>query len=254
MAGDGAVSRVDVIWGLLAARAAGRGAPVSVEDACALCAAMAGASGAAVTASFRTAPGHVMCVTDELSEQLEELQLTFGEGPRVDAYTGGAPVLVPDLDDAGVARRWPAFGPAARLAGAAAVFALPLQIGVIRVGVIGLYRRQPGPLSLEQLGNALVFADAATVLLLDRQDPAAADRAGTGPGGQSGLLALHRAEIDQATGMLTERLGVGIEEAFVRLRAYAYAHDRRLADVAHDLVTRTLRLGPGPMPRHDGVV
>ena len=253
MAGDGTVSRVDVIWGLLAARAAGRGAPVSVEDACALCAAMAGASGAAVTASFRTAPGHVMCVTDELSEQLEELQLTFGEGPRVDAYTGGAPVLVPDLDDTGVARRWPAFGPAARLAGAAAVFALPLQIGVIRVGVIGLYRRQPGPLSLEQLGNALVFADAATVLLLDRQDPAAG-RAGTGPGGQSGLLALHRAEIDQATGMLTEQLGVGIEEAFVRLRAYAYAHDRRLADVAHDLVTRTLRLGPGPMPRHDGVV
>jgi hypothetical protein len=254
MAGDGAVSRVDVIWGLLAARAAGRGAPVSVEDACALCAAMAGASGAAVTASFRTAPGHVMCVTDELSEQLEELQLTFGEGPRVDAYTGGAPVLVPDLDDAGVARRWPAFGPAARLAGAAAVFALPLQIGVIRVGVIGLYRRQPGPLSSEQLGNALVFADAVTVLLLDRQDPAAAGRGGTGPGGQSGLLALHRAEIDQATGMLTEQLGVGIEEAFVRLRAYAYAHDRRLADVSHDLVTRTLRLGPGPLPRHDGVV
>ena len=54
--------------------------------------------------------------------------------------------------------------------------------------------------------------------------------------------------------MLTEQLGVGIEEAFVRLRAYAYAHDKRLADVAHDLVARTLRLGPGPMPRHDGVV
>jgi hypothetical protein len=193
MPGDSAaVSRIEVIWGLLAARAAGRGAPVSVQDACALCAAMAGASGAAVTTSFRSTPGHVMCVTDELSEQLEELQLTFGEGPRVDAYTGGAPVLVPDLGEAGVARRWPAFGPAARLAGAAAVFALPLQIGVIRVGVVGLYRRQPGPLSLEQLGNALVFADAATVLLLDRQDPAAAGRGGTGPGGQSGLLALHR--------------------------------------------------------------
>jgi hypothetical protein len=90
-----------------------------------MCAAMVGASGAAVTASFLSAPGHVMCVTDELSEQLEELQLTFGEGPRVDAYADGAPVLVPDLDAAGVASRWPAFGPAARLAGAAAVFALP---------------------------------------------------------------------------------------------------------------------------------
>lgn len=86
MAGDSAVSRIEVIWGLLAARAAGRGAPVSVADACAMCAAMVGASGAAMTASFLSAPGHVMCVTDELSEQLEELQLTFGEGPRVDAY------------------------------------------------------------------------------------------------------------------------------------------------------------------------
>ncbi|HEX5299275.1 MAG TPA: ANTAR domain-containing protein, partial [Streptosporangiaceae bacterium] len=45
-------------------------------------------------------------------------------------------------------------------------------------------------------------------------------------------LALHRAEIDQATGMLTEQLGVGAAEAFARLRAYAYAQDRRLADVA----------------------
>ena len=66
-----------------------------------------------------------------------------------------------------------------------------------------------------------------------------------GPG-QPAALALHRAEIDQATGMLTEQLGVGIEEAFVRLRAYAYADDRRLTEVARDIVARRLRLGPGP--------
>ena len=51
-----------------------------------------------------------------------------------------------------------------------------------------------------------------------------------------------RAEIDQATGMLTEQLGTGIAEAFVRLRAYAYARDRQLADVAHDIVLGRLRL------------
>ena len=66
-------------------------------------------------------------------------------------------------------------------------------------------------------------------------------------------LTMHRAEIDQATGMLTEQLGVGIEEAFVRLRAYAYAQDRRLADVARDLVARKLRMEPDPNPRRDGV-
>ncbi len=252
MAGDRAASRAETIWGLLAAHAARRGSPASVADVCAVCVTTLGMSGAAVTASGKSGPGHVMCVTDEVSEQIEELQLTFGEGPRVDVSVDGGPVLVSDLGAGEVASRWPVFGPAARLAGAAAVFALPLQIGVIRVGVLCLYRRQPGPLSTDQLGDALVLADTATVLMIDRENQAAGD-GGTGPGGQPWQLALHRAEIDQATGMLTEQLGVGIEEAFVRLRAYAYAQDRRLADVARDVVARTLRMGPGHGPRHDDV-
>jgi AmiR/NasT family two-component response regulator len=60
------------------------------------------------------------------------------------------------------------------------------------------------------------------------------------------------AEIDQATGMLTEQLGVGITEAFTRLRAYAYANDLRLADVAREIVARRLRLNPGPGLFRDG--
>ncbi len=255
MATDRAASRAETIWNLLAAHAASSsgGGPASVADVCAVCVETVGLSGAAVTALGKSGPGHVMCVTDEVSEQIEELQLTFGEGPRVDASADGVPVLVPDLGADDVAARWAAFGPAARLAGAAAVFALPLQIGAISVGVLGLYRRQSGPLSEDQLGDALVLADTATVLMIDRGGQAAGDGGGgTGPGGQPWQLALHRAEIDQATGMLTEQLGVGIEEAFVRLRAYAYAHDRRLADVARDLVARTLRMEPDPNPRRDG--
>jgi hypothetical protein len=265
-----AVSRMSAIWDLLAAHAADRGGPATAADVCAVCVATVAVSGAAVTATGtagagQAGTGHVICVTDEVGEQLEELQLTFGEGPRGDALAAGAPVLVPDLDASDIVSRWPAFGPGAQLAGAAAVFAFPLQIGAIRVGVLGLYRRLPGPLSTRELGDSLMLADAATVLLLDRQDRDG--RAGipdgdggtntdgvlnwndrAGPGGQPLDLGLHRAEIDQATGMLTEQLGVSIDEAFVRLRAYAYAHDRRLVDVARDLVTRTLRLGPGGSP------
>jgi hypothetical protein len=252
MADDSAASRNETIWGLLAAHAVGRGGLASVADACAICVTTVGMDGAAVTTG-KSGPSHVMCVTDEVSEHLEELQLTLGEGPRVDASADGGPVLVQDLAAADVAARWPAFGPAARLAGAAAVFALPLQIGGIRVGVLDLYRAQPGPLCADHLGDALVFADAATVLLLHHRAQAAAHAGGgTGPAGQPWPLALHRAEIDQATGMLTEQLGVGIEEAFVRLRGYAYAHDRRLADVARDLVARTLWMGPGRSPHHHG--
>ena len=86
----------------------------------------------------------------------------------------------------------------------------------------------------------LILADVATVMLLgDGDDGVAID-------GQGRDLALHRAEIDQATGMLTEQLGVGAAEAFARLRAYAYAQDRRLADVAGDIVARRLRLHRDP--------
>ena len=107
-------------------------------------------------------------------------------------------------------RRWPVFALAARQAGAAAIFAFPLRIGAIRAGVLGLYRERPGPLTAFQLGDALIFADTATVLLLDAQDQAGGDlTALAGPGGQPAELALRRAEIDQATGMLTGQLGAG---------------------------------------------
>jgi ANTAR domain len=240
-------SRAASIWAIVAARAADRGGPVSVADVCAAAVAAVAVSGAGLTAATMARPGHVMCVTDEVSERLEELQLTLGEGPCPDAFGSGGPVLAPDLDGAEAESRWPGFAPAARLAGAAAMFAFPLQIGAIRAGVLGLYRKRPGTLSPSELGDALVFADTATLLLLEGPDRAAGSPdAATGPGGQTRDLALHQAEVDQATGMLTEQLGVGIEEAFVRLRGYAYAHDRRLTDVARDIVARRLRLGSDP--------
>ena len=165
---------------------------------------------------------HLMRVTDAVSERLAELQLTLGEGPSLDAAAYGGPVLASDLAAAETAARWPVFAPAALQAGAAAVFAFPLRIGAIRAGVMGLYRDRAGPLSTAQLGDALVFADTATLLLLDAQDQARRAGGGAGPAGQPAGLAWHRAEIDQATGMLTEQLGIGITDAFIRLRAYAY--------------------------------
>ncbi len=255
-------SRLARIWGLVAAQAASHGGRVSAADACAAAVAAVEVTGAWLVAADGAEMGHLMRVTDEVSELLAELQLTLGEGPGPDAAASGGPVLASDLSEPGASRRWPAFAPAARQAGAAAIFVFPLQLGAIRTGVMGLYREQAGPLSTFQLGDALVFADTATLLLLDAQDhheqqgqavngAAAGAGDGPGPGGQTAELTLHRAEIDQATGMLTEQLGVGITEAFIRLRAYAYAHDRRLSELARDIVARRLRLRADPDPRQD---
>jgi hypothetical protein len=241
------------VWAMVAAQAAIRGGRVSAADACAAVVAAVEVTGAWLTAASDGQAGHLMRVTDGIGELLAELQLTLGEGPSLDAAARGGPVLASDLGSADLAERWPGFTPAAQLAGAAAIFAFPLQIGAIRAGVLGLYRDRPGELTTPQLGDALLFSDAATLLLLDDQAEAADGLTdGTSAGGQPEDLARHRAQIDQATGMLTEQLGTGIADAFARLRAYAYSHDLRLADVAGDIVARRLRLRPDSGASLDG--
>ena len=241
--------RAVVVWGQVAAHAAAHGRRVSVADVCAVAVSSAQLSGAWLVAARGGDPDFVMCVTDPVGEQLAELQLMLGEGPCHDVLASAAPVLAADLDDAEPGRRWPAFIPAAGELGAGAVFAFPLIVGAIRAGVLGVYRGSPGPLPDRQLGDLLILADAATMMLLgsangDHQDGDGAGLDGDGAGldGQAPDLAVHRAEIDQATGMLTVQLDVPVAEAFARLRAYAYSQDRRLAEVAGDIVARRLRL------------
>jgi hypothetical protein len=227
------VERRGRVWGRIAEQAAARGGRVSAADVCAAVVPEVQVTGAWLSAGLDAQAGHLMQVTDEVGKQLADLQLTLGEGPLLDASASSGPVLASDLADGEWGARWPAFGPAASKAGAAAVFVFPLVVGAIRAGVLGLYRDRPGPLSDFQLGDALVFADTATLLLLDGHDLP------RDPGS-------YRAAIDQATGMLTEQLDVSITDAFVRLRAYAYVNDIQLAAVARDIVARRLRLVPDP--------
>lgn len=231
---------------LVAEQAARRGARIAVADVCTAAVAalpIGGAGVSALSAGSKAAAGHPLCATDLVSERVEELQLTLGEGPGVDAFALGSAVLAPDLRAAGERLRWPVFALEAVTAGAVAVFAFPLRIGAISPGVLDLYSDVPVELDSGELADAMVFADTATLVLLgariDRMDGSLEDLGG------------YRAEVDQATGMLTLQLGVGIEEAFVRLRAYAYAHGRRLAEVAADVVARRLRFTPDPDPDED---
>src|SRR6266700_1807814 len=167
MAAEGAASWMVAIWDLVAQQAAGRQARVSVQDVCAAAVAAIQVSGAGVLAVSRAGAVHVIWATVQVSKQLADIELTVGEGPRADASAFGGPVLASDLGHDDIVGRWPAFAPAAQAAGAAAIFAFPLQIGAIRVGVLEMYRRLPSPLSTLALGDALLFADTATLLLLE---------------------------------------------------------------------------------------
>ena len=124
---------------------------------------------------------------------------------------------------------------------------------MINVGVIDLYRDTPGPLHGHELRDVCAAVDASTLLLLGAQIRADvakdAHRSGDGAGPADGRhdargwedgLWTDRAEVHQATGMILVQLGVPAQDAFVRLRAYAFAHQRPLNEVAHDVVARRL--------------
>ena len=101
-------SRALAVWAQVAAHAAAHGQRPSVADVCAVAVSSAQLSGAWVVAARGGDPDFVMGVTDPISEQLAELQLTLGEGPGLDASASGGAVLASDLGDVEAIRRWPA--------------------------------------------------------------------------------------------------------------------------------------------------
>jgi hypothetical protein len=172
---------------------------------------------------------------------VQDAQFTLGQGPGLEAVAAGVPVLVPDL--VGAASRWPGFVPAAGDLGVRAVFAFPLRIGAISVGVLTAHRAVPGPLAGGRLADALALADAVTVLLLHRAppDPGHIEPEPGAPRPDRALPGTFRPEVHQATGMISVQLDVPLAEALVRLRARAFGEDRPIAEVAADVVARRLR-------------
>jgi plasmid stability protein len=206
----------------------GTGLPASLAAACARSLPVSGVGLALMTDE---GPAGTIAATDGAAIQLEYLQFTLGEGPCVDASKTGRPVLQPDLALT-APPRWPAFAGGALDAGVRAVFAFPLRVGAIRVGVLDLYRDQAGPLSAEELTEALSFADAATLVLLHEQ-------AGVPVQGAVPVLD-ERAEVHQATGVVSVQAAVGLAEGLLLLRARAFAEGRSLGDLARDVLAGTV--------------
>jgi hypothetical protein len=230
------------VWAWVAAAHEGDG-PVSIAAVCRAAVRRLGIDGASVTAMSGLMAREPLFASDQLSARLEELQFTTGEGPAATDFRLGSPMLIPDLES--LAARWPVFVSAAVTAGARAIFALPLQVGAIRVGVLSLYRALPGALAPEELADMLVLADLALALMLD----AAAGISRLPEYRPLEGMSESRAEVYQAVGMISVQLDVSLEEAFVRLRAHAFASSTALADVADNVVSRLLRFETEPEPQ-----
>jgi hypothetical protein len=215
----------------------GHGTDIQTSRLCEVSAEATGMSGAGIMLMSEDVPRGSICTTDETSARIEELQFTLGEGPSVDAYAQDRPVVEPHLARAS-RPRWLAFTPAALEVGAEAVFSFPLHVGAVRLGSLNLYCDRPGGLTDDQHADALVMADVAAhaVLLLQANAPPGTLAEELEAGGE------FRFVVHQASGMTAAQLDISIARALIQLRAYAFANDRPLAEVADEIVARTLRL------------
>ena len=213
---------------------AGAAARRTVERLCRTSVRQAGVDGCGLSALTKAGTPLALHATNRIAAAIEDLQFTLGEGPCMDAAAAGAPVLVSDLRDPseGVAGRWPAFLDEVDRVGVRAVFAFPVRIGAIALGVMDLYRSEPGGLSQDQLATTFSTVDALSRSMLDweRVTPEEPD--------ESYPLTVH-----QAAGMVMVQLDTTIDEALLRLRAAAYRDGRPVSDLAADVVAGRYTLG-----------
>ncbi|MEV6828240.1 GAF and ANTAR domain-containing protein [Amycolatopsis sp. NPDC051102] len=177
----------------------------------------------------------VLGASDHWAAKLAELQYTVGEGPGVEAFGSGSPVLVPDLSVEQV--RWPGFADAALVVGAAAVFAFPLRYGAIRFGTLELVRRRPGGLTSAERRDAALAAELSTAALLRQTREAEQAGHDFAPRPVASFQ-----DVSVATGMLAGQLQITLDDAFARLRAHAFGRNRSVLDVARDVLERRISL------------
>jgi GAF domain-containing protein len=172
--------------------------------------------------------------TSEESRLVDTLQLSSGAGPSIESFRTGRRVSVSNLDD--VPDGWAQFRGRALAQGFRSVYAVPLRLRDSIIGCLTLFRAEPGELSDEDASVAQGLADVATIGILHER----ALRESTIAKEQLQHALESRVLIEQAKGVIAQRRGVDMDEAFRLLRDYARGHSTNLRDVASRLVDREL--------------
>lgn len=176
----------------------------------------------------------VMASSSETMRVLELFELQAQEGPCLDCYRTGEPVLNQDLTT--IDGRWPRFAAEALAAGFRSVHALPMRLRGTVLGAVNLFHFEPGLMTAEDVEAAQALADVATIGILQHRATIEAQVLNE----QLHHALNSRVVIEQAKGMIAEREGVNMEQAFARLRHHARNHNLRLAVVAHNVIDGTL--------------
>jgi GAF domain-containing protein len=176
----------------------------------------------------------VMASSSEAMRVLELFELQSQEGPCLDCYRTGQPVVNQDL--ATVNGRWPRFAAEALAAGFHSVHALPMRLRGTVIGALNLFHIEPGEMRQADVAAAQAMADVATIGVLQHRAALEAQVLNE----QLNHALNSRIVIEQAKGIIAERESLNMEQAFSTLRNHARSHNLRLVDVAGDVIGGTL--------------
>lgn len=203
---------------------------------CLACSDVVGVAGAALLLISTQRLLGCVAVSDPVTEAVEQVEYTLGDGPCMTAYRTKTPVFDPDLAEGGD-DRWPEFRRGALAVGIHAAFGFPLFIDRICIGALNLYHDKPGPLTEAQVADARIVARMASRTLLNWQADAPQGKLAW----QLEQVPNHRVEVHQAAGRISVQADIPVTDALVVLRAYAFSEDRTISDVARDVAAGTLR-------------
>jgi GAF domain-containing protein len=198
------------------------------------CVNVLGVSAAGVMLATPAGDLNLVASSSEAMRLLELFELQTQQGPCLDAFRTGEPVEHQDLE-AG-AGLWPSFSAAAVRVGFQSALALPLRLRKVTLGALNLLRTTHEPMPEADLIVARAFADLAALSIVQHRASVDASRLNE----QLSSALNSRIVIEQAKGVISERAGVDLTEAFSRLRAFARDSNRRLTDVAQAAIDGTL--------------
>lgn len=163
-----------------------------------------------------------------------------GDGPVMECFRTGTSIVVPDMAERN--NRWNRFLSASRSAGFAALHAVPLRLRDTTIGAMALFSRQRGTPPPETARIAEAMAEAATIALLHQRalvhEQTLAEQLQT--------AFTSRILIEQAKGVLAERLDTSVDSAFTLLREHARSRNLRLAELAAKVLDGSADVGRQP--------
>jgi GAF domain-containing protein len=180
----------------------------------------------------------LVAASTEQARIAELFQIQNDEGPCLDCFNTGQAVVVSDIRTEQASARWPRFAAAAQEMGFAGVHAIPMRLREQVIGTLNLFRGAPNGLDPAVARAARALVDVATIGILQERAIHQQEVVAS----QLQVALNSRVMIEQAKGILAERLQTTPDEAFVMLRRYARDHNHPLTQLAGDVIRGTTPL------------